>query len=610
MKREYDIAIDFTKGMDTRIGIEGDQDAPLFLQDALIDRQPEVWRRGGVPFTKFTGGTTWSAPGEVLASMLYGYGGRVGTIVVVAEHDKDYTSVWYLDKARKPAVIFRFGGGDAAFGIYNPKPASIAHLSVAWTTKKKSEENIPNRVLLSSDTGCFSFRFWWDEGEGKYGREVDLIVMRGNSGTPLKGDGYYLAAECNGYNFLLNRQGNSGVATHRDYLAFSGQYNSTAWSENAVGSKDDDLSDLQKTGGIVSIPTNDTVNITGVVTLGDKLLIFKRNVILALTVSADPNAWSVKTVAEVGTLDHRSIQKWKDGVVFANQKGIWYFNGYDVMSISDGIEDHYMNAIYSGSEGEESYGNDWRLIGLTYDDYYFLFISDGVKNGGGGNPVIAYLCFLPTKSWTTLGNMPMQGACISGRGQGSAYGFRSRATGVSDPGRCVRLDYALSKPVGYNQVEGLTNGEFPGTGTKPFDPIKAKRWRPLDETTGDVVFPRLKIKTRFRNMGAPNTRKVVRELLISYTMKNKNDTDLHKLFAQIQKVDQGQELDGGNSPIIHWFGKQKFMNLARKPVVIRSTGFSVELYEGYLGEADYIGISSIQLGYKPMRPSRNPSPLG
>ena len=585
MKRQYDVAVDFSKGMNTQLGSKGDQDAPLFLQDVLLDRQPEVWRRGGIPFRE----PHFAAQGEVLAAKNYGYGSYSGQVLVVAHPDEEYTQLTLVQQGLSAIYLFSWGSGSHSGSTTTA--ATIASISLAWTYDEDEETSTPNRITVASDTGCYVVYAWPDDDpDDPPIVNVFKVVERGTT-TPLAGDGYHHTEQVNGYNFLGNREGNSGVYTKRDFLAFSALEDSLSWEQSE---RKKSITTWAETGGYVQVPTGDDSNITALSSIDDKLLIFKRDSILAMQVVADPLQWSVKRVAELGTLDHRSIGRWKDGIVFANQTGVWYFNGYDMVSLSDDIQDDYEQALRSGSTGNEYYSNDWRLVGEVYGDYYFLFIRDGDEDCG--EHIVSFMCYLPNKAWTTLSNAEFMEISKANRAGTALYAYRSTRTGVNNPGQMVRLDAMFDKPPGYNKSGNM-------------NPINKPVRRVIDQGVTDA--PKLKIKTRFRDMGAPNIRKTVREILVNYLLKTTNDNNNRKLSVKLQKGTQGQDYADypeSNSDI-NTLEKTSYFNQNRLPMVARDTSFSVEIEESGAGTADEVAINSIQLGYKPMRPSRNSSPL-
>lgn len=583
MERRYDNAVDFSKGMNTEMGASADPDAPLYLQDALIDRQPEIWQRGGYRYVQ----PYFKSSGEILASTSYGYGGTVGTITVTRRSDIGGTNIWfrYIDYDEPDP-----NNQNKSFLIHSiPRVASQADITTAWSTRRGAN-NEPDGIIVATDVGVF-WIFW----KPSMGNSANVFVIQ-ESGTssPLAGKGHLYCETVNGYTFLANRPSGGGQSAMRNRLSFSALYDARTWSDSE---RKQDLYDIGKTGGWTPIPTKDTVNIEALASMENNLLIFKRNQILSMTVTANPLDWSIRKISSTGTLDHRSIAYWQENIIFSNQTGIYMFNGSDMIPISAPIQSAYIEDLKSGGANSPAYGNNWRLVGEVFNDYYILSIRDG--SGNSGKHVRTWMCYLPTMAWTDLSNLPLMDMCIADRGGTKIFGYLSMRPEVSSAGMLIRLDDIFDKPTGYRKAASQSiDGK---------DSTKAIR----STDVNDARFPKLKIKTRFRDMGDSFTKKTLRHVSIRYAMKNTNNNNNFNMAVKVQKGSEVQQLIPiGKISKSNESGEDANMINRRIPAIIRDVSFSVEILpdDAFNGNAtaDYIGISGIQLAFKPMRPGRTP----
>jgi len=593
MSKQFHDAVDFSKGMNTEFGGTANDSAPLFLQDAILGRQPEIWRRGGHFVRRWTGEDlpqiiipeNW----EVLAAELHGHSAiNVGIIIIMSNPALNQTVVRFYPNNSTTHI---------QKAISTTHAATVASISIAW-----SKEDKPNGIVVTSDIATWFLRI---KSDGSFADDASegyiKISDSASGGGQLSGGGWLHTATVGPYTFLANREAGPGinagtVGAGRGTLAWCQIMRSDIWND---AERDPNASQILKNGSYQNIPTQDTINIEALAGINKDLLIFKRNQILKMTVTANPDNWEISKASGVGTLDQQSLAYHESSVIFASQTGVYMFNGYDIGAISGTIQTHYLESILG-------YNNDWRIVGHVHKDYYVLSIRDGDRTAGTnycGNHIVTYVCHIPSGAWGTFSNCKFMQMATQDRGFTLSTGFctnNSSDAGASQRGRLMAMQNMFRIPTGYKKDPALS---VDGQGENSIVPHRDE----LNPST-----PLLKIKTRFQDMGSPHTRKRLRHVLVRYAMKRTEDAD-HKLLVRVQRGHNGQGIAAGLLPPSEHPGEDiaafgQYMTQVRIPVTVYDQAFSIEISELSDGasQAYYVGLTGIQLGYIPMRANRTP----
>lgn len=97
----------------------------------------------------------------------------------------------------------------------------------------------------------------------------------------------------------------------------------------------------------VDVSRDDGQQITGLGTLGDRLVIFKdRSIWVAFfTGNADAPFQFVQTNSAVGSVSHWSVQNIDNGIVFLSWDGVYFFDGFNSTKISDRLNSTFQNDL-------------------------------------------------------------------------------------------------------------------------------------------------------------------------------------------------------------------------------------------------------------------------
>lgn len=131
---------------------------------------------------------------------------------------------------------------------------------------------------------------------------------------------------------------------------------------------------------------------------------------------------SLQSVGEVGCVDARSIVPWRGNVIFAGQAGIWVTNGVGFDSLiqkddGSGIQS-YWREIYDEAFSSPTAGAVF-AAGLYGADHLYVSVT------GAGTVFDTWLCYLPRKAWTRLGNVGVRSFAPAVTGQTELYGGTS-----------------------------------------------------------------------------------------------------------------------------------------------------------------------------------------
>ena len=212
--------------------------------------------------------------------------------------------------------------------------------------------------------------------------------------------------------------------------------------------------------------------------LGESLCIMKERAIFMLRVTPSPGGWSLsQRSASIGTCDQRSIGEWHDSLIFADTRGIYRFDGFDVVDISKNIAPLYQPLF---NDSGNPYSTDWHVNGFVQNDYYILTITDY-----SGSFKQGFICHLPTQAWTRIKNMRITANCFAPASNSQIVGFVYPTTypgSDSSRARMVKLS---------TMFDGCTGTDFTQDGpsmslTTAFisnaDKFRSKVWRRLEVT--------------------------------------------------------------------------------------------------------------------------------
>jgi hypothetical protein len=105
--------------------------------------------------------------------------------------------------------------------------------------------------------------------------------------------------------------------------------------------------DWTSDGDHLPIPTTEgpLQPIVGLVASPTALLCMKKDETFGLF-GSDPSNFQVKRIAADGALSNMTIQRWKEGIVWAGYKGIWFYDGSEPFNIiEDRLVDWYQRAV-------------------------------------------------------------------------------------------------------------------------------------------------------------------------------------------------------------------------------------------------------------------------
>lgn len=124
----------------------------------------------------------------------------------------------------------------------------------------------------------------------------------------------------------------------------------------------------------VDVSRDDGQKISGLATLGDRLVIFKdRSIWVAFfTGNADAPFQFVESNSAVGCVSHWSIQNIDNGIVFLSWDGLYVFDGFNSYKISDRINSTFFNDLASAQ-----LSNAVSMYQHSKNRYYLAVTSSG-----------------------------------------------------------------------------------------------------------------------------------------------------------------------------------------------------------------------------------------
>lgn len=427
------MALDFITQSDFSGGINHKDDQSLIgdnelldAEDCFVDARGLVRRRGPITWhgrtitndelIAWTGQEEWNYESpRVICAGRHDYGDNQGIFFVTEQTQRSgtlyagtpwsYQTLWFLpyvgnSPGPQAKSIFtsrwqretRSNMGAVTPGITKAKQSATANakynqsliccegFSIAVGVQKNATYASGD---VSSDPHRVNINNVAISGAGNWSFQVTLIAHgEASQGTSIGGqpivrlldDRYFrTAATVGGYHFLA---GDSQMVQH---FYWSAAEDCTSWSSK----------DFEYAPDLTSSPIRALVN------LNESLCILKERSIFMLRVGASgPGGWSLaQRSGEIGTLDQRSVAHWRDSIIFADQRGIYSFDGYELTNISDKISGLW-RPVFTGAT---PYTWDWAVVGFVFNDYYVITVSDG-----NGAFKIGFICHLPTLAWTRI----------------------------------------------------------------------------------------------------------------------------------------------------------------------------------------------------------------
>ena len=134
---------------------------------------------------------------------------------------------------------------------------------------------------------------------------------------------------------------------------------------------DPEAVDMSATDGdffhVTSQNTADTP-IMAIVGLQNAMAILKENELFALY-GTDPSTFTLRKIADVGTVSAMSVVQYRNTVIFAGRNGIYTFDGVKVTALSDTWGNAYLNAM-TGFDSTQD-----RAYGAIFRDHYLLSLT-------------------------------------------------------------------------------------------------------------------------------------------------------------------------------------------------------------------------------------------
>lgn len=134
---------------------------------------------------------------------------------------------------------------------------------------------------------------------------------------------------------------------------------------------DPEALDLTVDGDHILIPSSEPPikPITGMIGTASCLLIFKEDETYGIF-GTDETNFTVRKLNNDGAFCPMVIQQWRDGVIFAGQRGIWFFDGTEVFNlVEDRLGDFYEKAV------QKFPSRTYKAWSMMYNDNYFLYID-------------------------------------------------------------------------------------------------------------------------------------------------------------------------------------------------------------------------------------------
>jgi len=338
---------------------------------------------------------------------------------------------------------------------------------------------------------------------------------------------------------------------------------------------------------------------------------FKEDEVYGVFGTDETNFAPRKIPVDDGAFGPMVIQKWNDGVIWAGQKGIWYFDGTEAFNIiEDRIDDWYEQAVQKFKS--RTYGA-WSMI---WSGNYILYIDQAkapigpdktinTSNGNGTSTDYVGLCInLERRAVTTFTNVAFQGSVVPDfeETQGSLYLVNDRNT--SNPYSLTSAYICNTKDLFEDRgldtlftwvITPSTNAKGPDFyfESKRYDlnnPHMKKRWKQLmlnyrlDSITGNYVS-------------------------LGYTGAGVTDFDNNYLsFATMVGLNQLATISNGKWRITRAKDANLVWREGYQPKRLkfnkRSQHLGFKLWQSNLTGIEHISLGSAALAWKWMRPGR------
>ena len=136
------------------------------------------------------------------------------------------------------------------------------------------------------------------------------------------------------------------------------------------------------------LPDDSASRVVGLTNLGSSLVVLKERSIFTVKIAnGGPTDWVASQRAAIGTIDQRSVAQWREKLIFANRKGVYAFDGYDVQELSESISEIWEPIMANWS-------SSWFISGAVFEDYYLINILDS-----GGDLLDTFCLHLPSGAW-------------------------------------------------------------------------------------------------------------------------------------------------------------------------------------------------------------------
>ncbi len=301
---------------------------------------------------------------------------------------------------------------------------------------------------------------------------IQLQGLADSGGTPKKITGTaspYAAAALGGTppqarvglswgDYLVLANGHDGTSERRNRIWWSGPGLPESWS---VGS----------TGSWWDMPTE----VVKVVSLRNIMLILGYSDMWMLTGDSPPPGGNLaqRDLFAQGCFDPRSVARWRDYIIWANNTGIWRTDGTTLTDITDqgGISLYWQRLVGSSFSLQQG----WSASAGVFLDQYFITVKDS-----GGTIITTLVCDMNRFSWYEFTNfdVTMYAERSSGPGTASVAGSEEMFFGRNDQARVGKMSPVWT-PSGSNTADADLTDVLPMLETRfhQFDVSESKRFR-------------------------------------------------------------------------------------------------------------------------------------
>lgn len=267
--------------------------------------------------------------------------------------------------------------------------------------------------------------------------------------------------------YVLLGNGHDGTSERKNRLWWSGPGNSESWSVGAGGSWFDMPEEVIK-----------------VVTLRSITLAFGYSQVWLLTGDTPPPGGNLalKDLFTTGMADPRSLARYRDYVIWANNSGVWRSDGTTLTDLTEnGGISLYWQALMAGFSLQQGYS----CVAGQYRGYYFVTIKNAV-----GSPLATLVCDIDRYVWFEITNF-----------DATVYAER-----ISGPG--------TSTVAG---SEELFFGRYGAARVAKVSPLWTPDSSNIQDANSVTVLPVL--ETRFHKVGVYE-KKRIRRIYIGYDMRS------------------------------------------------------------------------------------------